>query len=228
MSPYHFLAELEGFASDSVTMAMVVPPGSSPLSLDQEIGGDWLIEPGFDSIGDLDSSFPDGIYFMNMYTVNDGNISAILNLNSDPVNGLRFPAAPHITNHYAAQTVDPEMDFTLTWDAFANGNAGDFLIVEIETYMDGNVVFETSFPPEPGALDYTATLVTIPAGTLQPGTDYLAVLNFINIVDTNDTDYMVGNPVEIVIGSAGYVATTDFFLRTTGESVPVNTISMIF
>ncbi len=94
MSPYHFLAELEGTASDSVTMAMVVPPGSSPLSLDQEIGGDWLIEPGFDSIGDLDSSFPDGIYFMNMYTVNDGNISALLNLNSDPVNGLRFPAAP--------------------------------------------------------------------------------------------------------------------------------------
>ena len=100
--------------------------------------------------------------------------------------------------------------------------------MEIETYMDGDSVFETPLPPESGALDYTATSVTVPSGTLQPGTDYLAVLNFINIVDTNETDYAVGNPVEIVTGFAGYIATTDFFLRTTGESGPVSLISMIF
>ncbi len=146
MGPYDFLAEIEVSSPDSITMAMVVPPGSSPLSLVQEFEGDWLIEPSFDSIGDLDSNFPDGMYFMNMYTVNDGNISALLNLNSDPVNGLKFPAAPHITNHSAAQAVDPNLDFTLTWDAFANGNAGDFLLVEIETYMDGNIVLKPRFP----------------------------------------------------------------------------------
>ena len=228
MDPGNFLAEIEVNASDSITMAMVVPPGSSPLSLVQGTEGDWFIEQNFASNGDLDSSFPDGMYFMNMYTANDGNISALLNLNSDPINGLKFPAAPHFTNYTAAQMVDPNLDFTLTWDAFANGNAGDLINLEIETYMGGNKVFETSLPPESGSLDYTATSVTIPAGTLQPGTDYLVVLNFINIVDTNDTNYMVGNPVESVTGLAGYLASTDFVLSTTGEGVPESLISMIF
>ena len=92
--------------------------------------------------------------------------------------------------------------------------------MEIETYMDGVIVFETSLPPESGSLDYAATSVTIPAGTLQPGTDYLVVLNFINIVDTNDTDYMVGNPVESVTGLAAYIAKTLFDMRTTGGVDP--------
>ena len=102
MDPSNFSAEIEVTASDSITMAMVVPPGNSPLSLVQGIEGDWLLDIGFISIGDLDSNFPDGMYFLNMYTTNDGDISALLNLNSDPVNGLKFPAAPHITNFSAA------------------------------------------------------------------------------------------------------------------------------
>ena len=225
---YSFEVSVFGTTPDSIISATVTPPGGSPQSLVQESEGEWESVQIFDSIIDLDSNYPDGAYIMNIIATNDGSISATLNLNADPVNGVRFPNDPRITNLAETQAVDPSQDFTLTWDAFANGNAGDFILMEIETYMDGDIVFETPLPPESGSLDYTATSVTIPAGTLQPGTDYIVVLNFINIVDINDTDYTVGNPVEIVTGLAGFNATTDLVFRTTGESAPDTSISMIF
>lgn len=126
---YSFKVTVFGTTPNSIISATVTPPGGSPLLLVQNSEGEWEFEQIFDSIIALDSDYPDGAYIMNIIATNDGSISATLNLNADQVNGVRFPNDPRIINLAETQAVDPRQDFTLTWDAFANGNGGDFIIV---------------------------------------------------------------------------------------------------
>ena len=128
-------------------------------------------------------------------------------LSVPPNNG---PAtAPHIINLTAAQMIDPAADFTLQWDPFTGGTTNDLVEVQIENVSSN--LFDSGALPGSGALDGTATSVTIPANTLVAGRSYVGHLLFENI-------YYVTNG--FAPGYSGYGQDTDFYLSTMGAVPP--------
>src|SRR5213075_2671229 len=94
------------------------------------------------------------------------------------------PNAPHVSNFTAGQTVSSSQPFTLTWDPFTGGTATDYVFVQV-----GNV-WKTPTPGTTGALNGTATSVTIPAGTLQPGSTNDAFIYFYHTIITSNAAYL--------------------------------------
>src|SRR6185369_11246012 len=83
--------------------------------------------------------------------------------------------------YVAAQFVNPNQPFVLGWDAFPGGTASDYIDVDIGTnYGSPN-------PTAPGALTGTARTLTIPAGTLQPGTVYASQIGFFRFVGSTNS-----------------------------------------
>jgi hypothetical protein len=126
----------------------------------------------------LDTNFPPGTYTFNV------NANA-----SNETFGVSFPAslvqppAPHLANFVAAQSVNPAQPFTLQWDAFSGGARTDYIVATVAT------VWQSPNPGTANALNGTATSVTIPAGTLAPGTTYTASIGFSHaLLATNGTD----------------------------------------
>jgi hypothetical protein len=115
---------------------------------------------------------------------------------------LAQPGAPHLTNYPAAQAVDPNQTFVLGWDAFAGGTAADYIDVDVGAYGSPD-------PGLPGALNGTARTFTIPAGVLQPNSNYLSRVGFFHYVGTTNGNY----------ATAAYRATyTEFSLSTASTS----------
>src|SRR4029434_8207118 len=92
--------------------------------------------------------------------------------------------------------------FVLSGNSFQNGTAPDYISVSV------GAAFETSNPGTAGALNGTATSVQIPAGTLQPDTNYDATISFYRVTsNTNNPTYAT---------TAYRLTTTQFTLKTTG------------
>jgi hypothetical protein len=129
------------------------------------------------------------------------NQTVVVNLPT--TNSLPQPGAPHLTNYPAAQSVNPAQPFVLGWDAFAGGTAADYIDVDIGT------VYASPNPGLPGALAGTARTFTIPAGTLQPNSNYLSRIGFFRHVGTTNASY----------ATAAYRATyIEFSLMTTANA----------
>jgi hypothetical protein len=78
----------------------------------------------------------------------------------------------------AAQSINPDSDFTLTWDAFAGAVVGqDSLSLEISD-AEGNLIFRAPDVCEGRVLAVTATSVVLPKGLLAAGKNYTADLSF--------------------------------------------------
>ena len=125
------------------------------------------------------------------------------------------PNAPMVSNYTAAQAINPLQPFTLTWNTFSNGTSADWILLLVTLNPAFN--FQTPFFGQPGALGGTATSFTIPAGTLQPNTNYNADLVFYHGTVTSN-----GSSV-----SEAFIATaTGFNLSTTaGSTAPRLTLS---
>ena len=67
------------------------------------------------------------------------------------------PNPPHISNFVAAQSVNATQAFTLNWDVFVGGTTTDYVYVVV----GANNTWQTPSPGAPGALNGTATSVTI-------------------------------------------------------------------
>lgn len=142
--------------------------------------------------------FPNGDYVFNIQAATS-NQQVTVNFPSS----LTAPPSPRLSNYAAAQAIDPAQPFTLAWDLFAGGTAGDCIHVEIY----GNV-FKTPALGEAGALNGTATSIVIPANTLQPNHTYSGCVTFYDYtLLTNGTSH---------ISLAYRSATTEFTLATTG------------
>ena len=82
--------------------------------------------------------------------------SVALNLAGD-----LYPDTPHVSNFTEAQAVDPEQDFTLTWDTWVGGTVNDVLFVSVRDSA-GHTVFssaEQAELSEDGAAGFLRELV---------------------------------------------------------------------
>lgn len=143
--------------------------------------------------------FPSGTYTFNVQSgTTNQNVSLSLAAN------LAQPAAPHLSEFAGTQAVDPAQAYTLRWDAFQNGAAGDYVRVQI-----GDTVGSAD-PGTAGALNGLARSFVIPAGRLLAGQSYESSVDF----------YKVGQ----IISNASYVAisfrvsSTRFILKTSGTT----------
>jgi len=126
----------------------------------------------------FNATFPSGNYVFNVLaTASNQNVTVNL------PTSLAQPAAPRIANFAAAQSVVATQSFQLTWDAFPGGTTADRI------WVDVGGVFRTPDFDAPGALNGTATSVTIPANTLQPNSNYVTTLSFYRPVTTSNASF---------------------------------------
>jgi hypothetical protein len=147
----------------------------------------------------FDATFPPGSYVFTVRSVNS-NQTVPVNFPST----LLQPGVPHITNYTAVQAVNPAQPFTLGWDGFIGGTLTDFVSVAIgESFSSTNA-------GSPGALNGTATSITIPAGTLQPNSNYDSTLSFFRVISITNGSSNVTTVYRATI--------TQFTLTTTSSS----------
>ncbi len=132
----------------------------------------------FPSIAALNKAFPPGKYTLNYSTTSGGSFSPSLTM----VTEKQFPV-PYVTNGIALNSVDPSMPLTLGWNAFTGATSNDFVIVSVRD-PSHEYVFRTPDEFEPGALLGTTGSVTIPAGTMQSGGEYLVNVIFSKMIDS--------------------------------------------
>lgn len=161
-------------------------------------------EVSFAEADDLDRIFPPGEYELVFQTAHDGEQTMRLAIGAG-----NYPNAPTVLDFAATQAIDGSKPFTVRWDPMTGGTSADF----IELFIEGELAcyFETPFAGEPGALDGTATSVTIPAGYLPPGRTLECELAFVRVTDSDETSYPGA------AGFAGFVSATEFEIRTIGE-----------
>ncbi|MFO1513939.1 MAG: hypothetical protein U1F83_13650 [Verrucomicrobiota bacterium] len=181
-TPYDF-SGVTSLASNrtvtSITLTLPTAAVSNMFQLPQQL--EKYIVYGVDTVqSTYDATFPPGNYtfFAQAATSNQ---TVIMNLPT--TNSLPQPGAPHLTNYLAAQSVNPNQPFVLGWDAYAGGTAADYIDVDIGT------AYLSPDPGLPGALNGTARTFTIPAGVLQPNSNYLSRVGFFHFVGTTNTSY---------------------------------------
>jgi len=149
----------------------------------------------------FNATFPAGNYIFNVHS-NAANQQVTVNLPN-----YAQPNAPHVSNYAAAQTINPALPFTLTWDAFTGGGSTDYVSVVIGG--NGVNLFQTPFFGQTNSLHGTATSVTIPANTLSASSNYNASLSFYHAIITTNGNY---------ITEAFVASYTSFTIATAGSS----------
>lgn len=158
----------------------------------------------------VDSDLPNGVPFtITMQTVNDGTKAANLS-----ISGNAYPNTPLATNYAAMQAVGPGTNFTVYWNAFTGGTMSDVIIASVvaNQYAPYGSLTNSPLPGTSSALNGTNRAWTIPAGFLQPNSNYWVRIVFYKVVTTDTTDYPgvtgyglygVGTTVPLVTTSAG-------------------------
>lgn len=211
----------------SVPTANVTLPTSAGRGLP---AGNTAIELQFSEAfadqASMDVTYPTGNYTFNLFTLNNGNKFPVLNLPTSV-----YPNTPRVSNYPAAQTINASNSFVLQWDAFAGGTTNEtiqFLILD----GAGNQLFSS---PNPGtdfanSLKGTATSFTIPANTIQSGSNYLGVLIFMKTLSTNLTDYPGAIGKTIASANTTFAMTTTLVLplQVTTTSLPNGTNGLAY
>jgi hypothetical protein len=205
--PYLFFADVTLSSNQSVLSATLELPSTSVSTLLQEAAdpGQFLLTASDTNQAILNGTYGNGNYIFTL-TAATSNEQVTVNLPASLVQ----PGAPQISNYTAAQSVNPAHAFTLTWNTFAGGTATDFVFLTIGSS------FSTAPPGTSNALPGTATSVTIPANTLQPGSNYDSFISFYHLI-------LPTNTVSAGYTTAAYrYSGTEFSLITTGgASTPI-------
>ncbi len=202
---FAFHADVMGVESNSIIAASVQPPTGASQALMRDDPGSSQLEfnDQFTTKNALDNLYhSSGTYTISIDAQNQGAVMAALNLPAD-----NYPTTPQIVNFTAAQSINSATNFIVRWNAFSGGTSRDFINLEIDDNM-GMSFLGTPDIFEPGALDGTATSLTITGGTLQAGTTYEGRLLF---VKTSTVD---SNSVAGAIGGTGFFKQTFFTLAT--------------
>lgn len=204
--PYSFSALTALASNRTATAISVTPPGGSPMPLSQSpFQSEFYSTFAFRTdLTAFNTEFPGGNY---VFDVQAATSNQQVNVSVPAVSA--HPNTPRIANFDAAQNVNAAQPFQLTWDAFQGGTAADQIWVEV------GGVWRTPDPDEPGALNGTATSVTIPAGALAAGSNYDATISFgRGVYSTNTT-----------MATAGQRASsTSFTLVTSGGTTQAPSI----
>ncbi len=202
------------FGTGSVSSASVVVPGggtfSGPLSLPSTNDFQYRDGTNLNTSTLLNAAYPNGSYTMTINTVHDGTKSNIpLSLTPD-----NYPAnTPRISNNFSTAPINAGVDYTFTWDPFIGGTVNDYIQFQIKdsssTNNNSDGVFKTGQPLQSGALNGTATSVTVPAGTLTPGNTNLTLKLIYARFSSTDVATYPG-----VAGFAAYAKQTKYAART--------------
>ncbi|HTL58930.1 MAG TPA: Ig-like domain-containing protein [Candidatus Limnocylindrales bacterium] len=204
--PFIFIGSTTLASNRTANQITLTLPNAAVSNLNQTLRPEsYLLSYFSTSSNTLETTFPQGVY---TFTVNAtaSNQSVTVTL---PAN-MTQPNAPHVTNIVAAQAVDPSKPFKLSWDPFVGGGGSDYIQVMVGDWTSGDY-------GTPGALDGTATSVTIPAGVLVANSNYTASVGFDRAVWSTNSTYATG----------AYRATlTTFNLKTlAGTSAPTPVVS---
>jgi hypothetical protein len=208
---YAFASIVSKHTSTSVSSATLKLPSLVVKAFGPVAGvGSFAVAQTFDTEAALDAEYSAGNYQFTINAVTDGTKTPTLNLPASA-----YPNTPTVTNFLAAQNIDWTQDFTLTWGTFVGGTGGllgDNIQVTIKR-KNGTTLFATPQYGSAGALDGTATSVTIPANTFVPGESYTASLYFGNITNIDFTSYglLLGVP-----GVTAFIKTTEFPMKAPG------------
>ncbi|HMJ92431.1 MAG TPA: Ig-like domain-containing protein [Candidatus Acidoferrum sp.] len=156
-------------------------------------------------LASFNNTFPAGNYLFNVVAPTS-NQQVTVNLPAS----LTQPNAPHIANFAAAQSVNATQSFQLSWDAFQGGTAADHISVSV------GEAFRSPDFGAPGALNGTATAITIPAGTLQSNSNYNATVSFFQFTSSSNASYT----------TIAYIATTTDFSLVTSSGIA--TLPLVF
>jgi hypothetical protein len=179
-------------------------PSTVVTNLGAPAPGQFFLSVNNASQAVLTNTFANGDYLLTLNSAYS-NEQVTVNLPGT----LPQPPAPQIANFAAAQSVNPAQAFTLTWNPFAGAQATDTVYVVI-----GNA-FSTPQPTVSNGLPGTATSVVIPAGTLQPETNYDCFISFYHLD-------LQSNSSPPCVTSAYRYAATEFNLTTTNTAtIPI-------
>ncbi len=195
----------------SVSGVSLTAPDSSNILLSPLAAGqssDLQGLGGYSSQSALDTAYPDGTYALTVNTVNDGTKNFSLTLTGDS-----YPNAPYITNWTALQSVNPSAPITINWSAMSNAAPGDYIHLNIDNPPNYNTTLFASpgLPGQTGGVSSSATGLTIPANTFQPGQLYRADVVFVHMVNPDTATYPGAE------ATAFYSADTHFIITTTPE-----------
>ena len=203
---FQFSAFVDLSATFTMTSASVQPSNGVASALNADAygsGRNFNYQQDFTNQTSLDATFTNGPYFMMLNCVHDGTRTA-----TNSLTGNSYPSIPHVSNFTAAQSVNPALNFTLTWDAFTGGTTNDFIQINISDNSYSEVFSSANYPGVPGALNGLSNAIVIPAGTLVAGQSYQAELFFAKLITQNTNAYPG------VTGLTFYGRRTDFTLAT--------------
>jgi hypothetical protein len=200
--PYFFTASTTLASNRTATgITLTTPPGGvSNLTQNFVAPENYFLFGIYSNLTAFNAAFPAGNYVFNVMA-STSNQNVTVNLPA----GMTQPNAPHVANYAAAQAINPAQPFQLTWDAFQGGTTFDHISLSIGD------TFETPDAGSLGALNGTATSFTIPAGTLQPGSNYNATLTFTRSLGITNSNHAT---------SAFISTSTDFHVNTSGVVTP--------
>lgn len=206
---YGFLATTALASNQTASAVTVTLPGaSSATGLSQNPVLTWdyyFFDYNHTNSTSFEAAYPQGSYVYNV-TGSPSNLQATINMATT----MAQPNAPHISNFAAVQTVNAAQAFTVTWDAFQNGTASDFIVLTLNNGTE--IVFHTPYPGTNNAvpLPGTALSIAIPANTLSNNVAYTGQIVFYRYVATSNATY----------ATVGYRAsTTEFTLTTSSGTV---------
>jgi len=169
------------------------------------------LQSNFQTATAMAGMFPAGTYTVSLNTVHNGKQTFALSL---PAQSL--PAAPVFLDPASMRSIDPTQPLVVKWSPFPGASPADYVQLSIE-YPDGTGVYQSQQPGVPAALNGASTSFTIPAGILDHGTEYRALL-LIGKVQLGSTDG--------TLLIAGDFSETTLVLKTTGTTTqPVLTIT---
>ncbi|MEY2489589.1 MAG: hypothetical protein QOC70_1531 [Verrucomicrobiota bacterium] len=170
---------------------------ASPRTYDPVVGtGDFSILDTFTTQALLDSAYQNGNFTVSINT-SAGTFSRTIFLFpfSYPTTAmLTVPAGNWQSGNLV---IDPTLDYTFTWNAFANAQAAD--VIELVIRNSG-----LAFNPFPA----TQTSFTLPAGSLQPGTIYTSDLAFVRVAGVTAADADIGPGYATLVKDTGFTIST--------------------
>jgi hypothetical protein len=201
-APYSFMAMALESSTDPHSLAAGAVSRGTDAFISALTPPNTQFKDNFATQAELDAAYPDGDYSLWALGWNDGfHQSRALNLTGT------YPTAPFVTNFDELQTIDPTQAVTVHWNAIAGGSMSDNILVQIWA-NDNTMVFSSPMPKTGGALDGTATSLTIPADMLPTGQSLNLNVTFVKMVDA-DLDSYPGVPLV-----AAFVANNDMMINT--------------
>jgi hypothetical protein len=184
----------------TITSATLTFPGTaSPRSYTSGGAGSvFTILDTFTTASQLDGAYGSGTYNLTVNT-DAGVFSRSMSLlfqffGFPPVPRLTVPAADWQSG---VLVIDSTADYTFTWAPFSGAQVNDLIQFSI-----------ANSPVNPAPFPGTQTSYVVPAGTLQPGTEYSANLAFIRVINVAAADADFGQ------GIGARVSNTSFMIRT--------------